>query len=60
MTNSNKVTTWKLKVLSNESINPPSTSNNSLNPVIGYIDNANICVKFDGGCLKQDKVLFIS
>ena len=39
-----------------ESIKPPSRSDNSLNPGISYIDNARIRVKFDGSCLKQEKV----
>ena len=40
--NSNKDTVWKSKGLSNESIKPPSKTNNILNPVICYIDNAKI------------------
>ena len=51
--NTNKVTTWKLKELPNESIEPPSTSDNSLNPRINYTDNAKTWVTFVGGCLKQ-------
>ena len=56
--NSSKVTAWKPKGLSDESIKPPSTSNNSLNPVINYFHNARTRVKFDGNCLKQEKVTF--
>ena len=41
-----------------ESIKPPSMSSNSLNPEINYFDNARIRGKFDGNCLKQDKVTF--
>ena len=37
--NTNKVTACKSKGWSNESIKPPSTSNNSLNSEINYIDN---------------------
>ena len=48
----NKVTVWKSKGLSDESNKPPSTSDNSLNPVIGYIGNVKKLVKFDGDCLK--------
>ena len=38
--------------LSIESIKPPATSNNSLNPGLNYINNAKIQVQFDGSCLK--------
>ena len=54
----NTVTARKSKGLSDESIKPPWTSDNSLNLVIGGIDNAKTLVKFDGVCLKQDKVTF--
>ena len=54
--NTKKVTAWKLKELSNESIEPPSTSDNSLNPRINYTDNAKTWATFVGGCLKQEKV----
>ena len=33
-------------------------SDNSLNPGINYIDNSKIHLKFDGSCLKQEKVSF--
>ena len=39
--------------VSNESIKPPSTSDNSLNPRINYIDNAKIQMKLDGNWFKQ-------
>ena len=38
-----------------ESIKPPSTSDNSLAPALSYIC-IKIRVKFDGGCLKQDNI----
>ena len=57
--NTNKLTTWKSKGYFDESIKPPSTSDDSLNPVTGYINNAKIQVQFDGYCLKQDKATFI-
>ena len=44
--------------MSDESIQPLSTSDNSLNLGINYFDNAKIRVKFDGNCLKQEKVPF--
>ena len=40
-----------------ESINPRTTSNNSLAPALGYFGNK-VRVKFDGSCLKQDKITF--
>ena len=39
-----------------KSITPPSTSDNSLNPVINHIDNDKIWVKFDRRCFKQEKL----
>ena len=56
--NSNKFTTWKSKKLSDESIKPPSTSNNGLNPGMNYINNGKVRVKFDGHHYKLDKVTF--
>ena len=38
-------------------IKPPSTSGNSLNSRINYIDNAKMQVTFDRSCLKQKKRL---
>ena len=46
---------WKSKGLSNESIKPPSTTNNILNPLLGYV-GAKTKVEFKRSCLKQDKV----
>ena len=40
--------------MSDENIKTPSTSNNSLNPILDYV-NTKMRVKFSGGCLKQDK-----
>ena len=51
------VLSWKSKGLSNETIKPPTTSDNSLRPTISYYA-AKIRVKFTGSCLKQDKVIF--
>ena len=58
MANTIKVTAWKPKGLSHESIEPPSNSDNSHNPGIDYFDNSEIRVRFDGHCLKQEKVTF--
>ena len=55
--NSNYFSAWKLKVLSDESIKPPATSNNSLAPALNYI-NTKLRVKFDGNYLKQDEATF--
>ena len=54
--NTSRVIERKLKGLSDESIKPLSTFDNSLNPQISYFDNSRIEIKFDGYCLKQDKV----
>ena len=45
------------KRLSDESIKPPTTSNEILNPSLDYTDNK-IRVKFNGDCLKQEKITF--
>ena len=43
--------------MSDESIKGPATSNDSLAPALSYI-SVKTRVKFDGGCLKQDKIIF--
>ena len=43
--------------MSDESIKPPSTSTNILNPLLNYV-GTKIRVEFKGSCLKQDKVSF--
>ena len=45
------VLSWNSKGLSAESINPPTTSDNMLTPVLNYYDTK-IRVKFTGSCLK--------
>ena len=55
--NTERISSWKFKRLYNEIIKP-TTSDNSLAPVLSYICNKK-GVKFDGGCLKQIKVTFI-
>ena len=52
VTNTNYIWSWKSKGLSGEGIKPPTTSDNSLNPIINYYDY-NIKVKFAGSCLQQ-------
>ena len=54
--NKKYISEWKSKGLSDESIKPPSTSDNSLSPLINYLDNK-IRLKFNGGCLKQQNKL---
>ena len=49
---------WKSKYLPNEIIKPLFTSDNGLNSSICYNNSLKIRVKFDGSCLKQDKVIF--
>ena len=46
-----RVLSWQSKGLSNESIKPPTTSNNSLNPRLNYNDTKRK-VQFTGSCLK--------
>ena len=50
-----RVLSWKSKGLSNESIKPPTTSNNSLNPELNYY-GTKTRVKFIRSCLKQSKI----
>ena len=50
--NTDYVSLWKSKGLSDESIKPPTTSNNNLTPVLDYYDNK-VKVKFTGSCSKQ-------
>ena len=52
-----RVLSWQSKGISNESIKPPATSNNSLNPTLSYNDTK-IKVQFTGSCLKQPKFTF--
>ena len=57
VTNTNYISSWKSKGLSAESIKPPTTSDNSLNPELSYYEN-NIKVKFAGRCLKKSKITY--
>ena len=49
------ISSWKSKGLSDETINPPATSDNSLTPLINYLGNK-IRLKFSGSSLKQPKL----
>ena len=53
--NAKYISSCKFKGLSDESIRSPSTSHNSLSPLIDYLGNK-IRLTFNGGCLKQDKI----
>ena len=55
--NTDHILLWKSKGLSDESIKPPATSNNSIAPSLNYFGTI-ARVKFDGSCLKQDKITF--
>ena len=51
------ISSWKSKGLSDETIKPPATSDNSLTPLIDYLGNK-IRLKFSGSCLKQPKLQY--
>ena len=53
LTNTSSILSWQSKGLSNENIDPPTTS---LSPSINYVGNK-IRVKFTGSCLKQSNKL---
>ena len=55
--NTDYISNWKLKGLSDEIIKPPTTSDNSLSFLLSFTDDKTR-EKFDGGCLKQDKITF--
>ena len=54
--NTKYISEWKCKGLSDETIKPPATPDNSLSPLIDYLGNK-IRLKFNGGCLKQQNKL---
>ena len=55
--NTNYTSSWKSKGLSDESIKPFLTSNNSLTPLLVYYEY-NIKLKFNGSILRQPKVTY--
>ena len=57
ITNTNYISSWKSKGLSDESIKPPTASDNSLPPLITYYDY-NIRIKINGSILRQSKVTY--
>ena len=57
ITNSDYISSWKFKGLSDESFKPPTTFDNSLNPALNYY-GTKTRVKFTVSCLKQSKVSY--
>ena len=55
--NKKYISEGKSKGLSDESIKSPTTSDNSLSPLIDYLGNK-IRLKFNGSCLKQHKLTY--
>ena len=55
--NAKYISSLKSKGLSDESIKPLFTSDNSLSPLIDYLGNK-IRLKFNRGCLKPDKITY--
>ena len=53
--NTKYISEWKSKGLSDESIKPPASSDNSLSPLIDYLGDK-IRLKFNEGCLKQNRL----
>ena len=51
------ISSWKSKGLYDESIRPPTTSDNMLNLSVDYVGNKTR-EKFNGDCLKQKKSTF--
>ena len=56
ITNKKYISSWKSKGLSDETITPYATSDNSLTPLIDYY-GSKVRVKFNNGCLKQSNKL---
>ena len=48
--------TWNPKGFSDESIEPPETSDNSLSSTLDYFNKPKFRVKFNGSCLTTDSV----
>ena len=53
------ISEWTSKGLSDEIIKPPSTNDKSLAPNLNYVGDKTR-LKFDGSCLKQDKLHIIT
>ena len=52
------VLSWKSKQLSNESIRPPTISDNSLNPELKQNHGTKTKIKFTKSCLKQSDHIY--
>ena len=57
ITSTDYISSWKSKGLSAESIKPPTTSDNSLTPILNYY-GTKTRVKFTGSCLQQPKISY--
>ena len=55
--NTDYVSSWKSKGLSTKTIKPPTTSDNSLTPVVSYY-STKTRVKFTGSCSQQPKISY--
>ena len=44
--------------MSDKSIKPPATSDNSLNPRLCYFNNLRFWIEFNGSCLEPNRVGF--
>ena len=53
ITNAKYISSWQSKGLSDETIKPPATSDNSHNPQVSYF-GTKARLEFTGSCLKQD------
>ena len=58
ISNSDYVSEWKSKGLSDESIKTPTAYDNSLNPKLSYYLNSKIKVQFNGSILRQPKITY--
>ena len=57
ISNTDYVSLWKSKWLSAETIKQPTTSDNSLTPIVSYY-GTKMRVKFTGSCFKQPKISY--
>ena len=57
ITNTDYISSWNSKGLSDESIKPPTTSDNSRTPELNYY-GTKTRAKLTRSCLKQDKITF--
>ena len=55
MANTKYISSWKSKGLSEKTIEPPATSDNSHSSIIDYLGDK-VRLKFNGVCLKKPRV----